>query len=119
MINGDASLDQILLALLISVWSVVSFNYLVKDRTLRHVRRLHRGKTNQPDVPVKRSLLIVIAVCVVALVGGIGSYLLATRYVENDPVWEANIRAKCPNFFAEDDHTIEFFYTGQILETFG
>ena len=43
MLNGVASLDQVLLGVLMSLWTVLTVNFLLKERIFAHVKKLHQG----------------------------------------------------------------------------
>ena len=49
---------------------------------------------------------------------GFSVYLINNAVVENDPAWEVQIKTKCPDYFEKEEHTIERFYTGDILVEF-
>ena len=62
--------------------------------------------------------MLVLGVSCSALMVALTVYWLSNE-PEKEPVWEMNIRQKCPDYFTMEDHTIERFYSGRIMASFG
>ena len=88
LLNGTASIDEALLGVLLSIWTVVTFHFILMPRIFTHIRRLHQGKSNAPDLPVIRNLLIVCGASAFAIFLGLIAYWICNSKVVNDAIWE-------------------------------
>ena len=71
LLNGAASLDQVLLGVSLALWTILTVNFLFKERIFAHVKKLHSGPSNAPDLPITRNLLIVVAASLSAMFIGL------------------------------------------------
>ena len=84
---------------MLSIWTVVTFYQMLMPRIFTHVRRLHLGQNNAQDLPITKNILIVFGASSLALLVGLMTYWICDAKVVNDPVWEENVREKCPDTY--------------------
>ena len=77
----------------------MTFYHMLMPRIFTHVRRLHLGKSNAPGQPITKNILIVFCASSVALLLGLLAYWICDTKVVNDPIWEENIKQKCPDMY--------------------
>jgi len=77
------------------------------------------GKTQKPNLPLAKNMVVLFTISGVLLLLGVAFYFITVETVDNDSVWETNIREKCPEFFENSDSTISRFYSEFILASFG
>ena len=51
------------------------------------------------DLPITKNILVVFGASSLALLVGLMTYWICDAKVVNDPVWEENIREKCPDMY--------------------
>lgn len=119
MLNGAASIDQLLLGCLLGVWTVLNMQTFAKKAIFEHTERLHRGQIQAPDEPLCRYFAIASGSCLLALVVGMGSCWIYGASHETNMVWEQNVMSKCSDDFIGPKNTIDRFFRGYILVGFG
>ena len=67
LFNGDTSVDQEILGLALGVWVVITCRVILQQRILNHIKRLHEGRTNQPDLNLARTTIIIAVLGVIAI----------------------------------------------------
>ena len=112
LFNAGAGIDQVLFSVLLSIWTVITMLLIFMEPIMKHIKLLHLGKTESPNLPIKKLSLIAIGISLLALIIGIVVHYLCLTFVENDPVWEVNIRNNCPKFFTKSNDTMDRFYSG-------
>jgi hypothetical protein len=75
------------LGLLLGIWSVATFYYLLKEPVINHVRELHMGKTQNPNLSLSRNMVVLFSTVGVLLLLGTCCYLISIVTIEYDPVW--------------------------------
>ena len=72
---------------------------MLMPRIFTHVKRLHLGQTNVQDLPITANILMVFAASSLAILFGLITYWICDAKVVNEPVWEENVREKCPDMY--------------------
>ena len=72
---------------------------MLMPRIFTHVKRLHLGQTNAQDLPITANILMVFAASSLAILFGLITYWICDAKVVNEPVWEENVREKCPDMY--------------------
>jgi hypothetical protein len=119
MYNGDASIDSVMLGGLLAVWTVSTFHNLLREPIMAHIKELQKGKTQNPNLRLTRNIVLLFTTLGVMLLLGISFYFIAVETVDNEAVWETNIRAKCPDYFETSNNKITRFYADFIFSSFG
>ena len=81
LLNGVASLDQVLLGVSMGLWTVLTINFLLKDRIFAHVKQLHSGPSYAPGLPIGRNLIIVCFASLSAMLIGLIAFWVASATV--------------------------------------
>ena len=72
---------------------------MLMPRIFTHVRRLHLGQNNVQELPITKNILIVFGASSLALFFGLVTYWICDAKIVNDPVWEENVKEKCPDMY--------------------
>ena len=70
LFNGDASLDQEILAVLLGIWVVVSCRELIQVHLLSHINKLHESRDTHDDLNLRKKVFTVALGGVLAILLG-------------------------------------------------
>ena len=104
---------------MLSIWTVATFHYLGLNWIYHHTKLMELSPVEVPHLNIRRQSRILGIGCAVALMIACVFYWIMTAFIVNDPLWEANIKLKCPDFFSKHYDTIDRFYHGYTLGSFG
>ena len=77
------------------------------------------GKTQNPNLSLSRNMVVLFSTVGVLLLLGTCCYLISIVTIEYDPVWNQNIKEKCPDFFDTCDGDLQRFYADYTFSSFG
>ena len=108
-----------LFSTLLGIWTVLTGYFICMEPIMDHLKQFHLGQTRNPNLPLTKYLSIMTGASALVMLAAMSVYWICLAVVENDPAWEVQVRAKCPDHFVEPNQTIERFYSGFILSNFG